>query len=408
MNTNMKNSALALTLTGCVGAASTAQAVNWQAGDWTLGLGGNVNAFYTYTSCDSGDLNSGGVTLASLACPTSGDKNAVNNGLLPASLNFSAETTQNGYDISAHINVYYGITSSGANGDSNADNTPDALKFSSVDARQVYLTFGNSKMGTVKMGRDFGIFGYDAIINDISLLGAGAAFTTANPGHTTLGGLGYGYVYTDRLAQIDWISPKFGGFQGILGIFNPLDGAAEGDNKAVGESSLGWHLKGSYEWGGSFPGYVSASFIQQDIEVQTADGSDIDDSEIKGWDIFGKIGFGNFGLAGYYYDGDGMTNLALGGLIFPGFSATGDSENSEGYYVQGTYTWYNTKFGVNWSESKQKELTKVDNQRLTLGVYHNLTPALTLLGEYNTQESDLDSGGTDETWSINVGAIIFF
>ncbi len=187
------------------GVATTSQAVTWQTGDWTLGLGGNVNAFYTLTRCSNGDLNSGGTTLASLACPTSGNKQSVNNGLLPASLNFSAETNQNGYDLSAHINVYYGITSQGGGGS-------DALAFSTVDARQIYLTFGNEQLGTFKFGRDFGLFAYDAIINDMSLLGAGAAFTSADPGHTTLGGLGYGYVYTDRLAQMNWTSPNFNGF----------------------------------------------------------------------------------------------------------------------------------------------------------------------------------------------------
>ena len=112
----MKRSPLvrALALSSSLGLATGVQAVTWDAGDWTLGLGGNVNAFYTHTSCSSGDLNSGGATLASLACPTDGDKNGINSGLLPSSLNFSAETTQNGFDISAHINVYYAITSTGA------------------------------------------------------------------------------------------------------------------------------------------------------------------------------------------------------------------------------------------------------------------------------------------------------
>ena len=45
------------------GAASQGQAVTWQTGDWTLGLGGNVNAFYTVTQCDDGDFKSGGPLL---------------------------------------------------------------------------------------------------------------------------------------------------------------------------------------------------------------------------------------------------------------------------------------------------------------------------------------------------------
>ncbi|MEW8155761.1 MAG: hypothetical protein AB2765_14380, partial [Candidatus Thiodiazotropha endolucinida] len=108
----MNTSKLVMAMLGgaCLAGASTAQAVNWQAGDWTLGLGGNINAFYTVTSCDTGDLNSGGTTLAGLACgSTDDDAHSVSNGLLPASLNFSATTNQNGYDLAAHVNVYYGI-----------------------------------------------------------------------------------------------------------------------------------------------------------------------------------------------------------------------------------------------------------------------------------------------------------
>jgi hypothetical protein len=406
----------ALAMVGTIAAIPTAQAVDWQAGDWTLGLGGNVNAYFTHTSCSPGDLQAGGVTLAGLACPTSGDKNAVNNGLLPASLNFSAATTQNGIDLSAHIDVYYGIDSAGTNGDANADDSPDALKFSTVDARQVYLTFGTPTLGTIKAGRAYGLFAYDAIVNDMSLLGAGAAFTTANPGHTTLGGLGFGYVYTDRLAQIDWISPKWNGFQGTLGIFNPLDGQAEGAAKAVGESEIGYQGKLSYDWEGTVPGYLSVSGISQKIVVEDAefdeDGNIIGftktgNSSIQGWDVFGKVSYSGFGLDGYYYSGKGMSTLALGGLIFDGFSASATAEESRGGYVQGTYTWNNTKFGAHWSQSKQTKLDKVENERLTLGVYHNLTPALTLLAEYNTMKSELDTG-EDKTGSIDVGAILFF
>ncbi len=394
----MNKTKLVLAMLGgvCMASAGTAQAVNWQAGDWTLGLGGNVNAFYTVTSCDTGDLNSGGTTLAGLACgSTDDDAHSVSNGLLPASLNFSATTNQNGYDLGAHINVYYGLVSQGNGGS-------DALAFSTVDARQIYLTFGNGDMGTVTMGRNFGLFGLDAILNDISLVGIGPTFLADNPGHTTLGGLGYGYVYTDRLAQINWTTPDMGGFSATIGIFNPLNGNANGST-AQGQDAPGFHGKASYKWDGDLSGMVSATFISQDVDLAGGD-----ESKIRGYDLFGKLGFGDFGLAAYVYDGEGMSTLALGGLVFPGFdAATGDAEESSGYYLQGTYKIGNTKLGLHWSESQQDKITEVDNTRITLGVYHNLTPALTLMAEYSDMESET-SVGTDETSEINVGAILFF
>lgn len=386
-----------------LGFSTTALAASWDAGDWKLSLGGNINAFYVYTFCDQDDLGAGGATLAGLSCAGAVDKNgrptdtsSVQNGLLPASLNFSAATTQEGWDLKSTVNVYYGIDSNGADGNRGGS---DALKFSTVDARQVYLTFGKKELGTVKMGRDFGLFAFDAIINDMTLLGVGAGFVASDPGHTSLGGLGYGYVYTDRLAQINYTTPNWGGFEGTLGIFQGFDG-----NGANSADTPGFHAKASYSWDAAVKGTVSASLLSQDV-VTTAG----TDERIQGFDIYAKASIANFSLLGYYYDAEGMTSLAIGGLIFPGFDAvTGDPEEVNGYMLQTTYTIGKVRLGVNWAWSEQKEVTKVENQKLTFGVYYNLTPALTLLAEYSNQESELKRVGTDESSNINVGAILFF
>ncbi|MCU7868418.1 MAG: hypothetical protein KZQ98_07775 [Candidatus Thiodiazotropha sp. (ex Lucinoma borealis)] len=63
--------------------------------------------------------------------------------------------------------------------------------------------------------------------------------------------------------------------------------------------------------------------------------------------------------------------------------------------------------GINWSESEQDKITVVENTRITLGVYHHLTPALTLLAEYSDMESETPVG-SDETDNLNFGAILFF
>lgn len=380
-------------------ATSTVQAVDWQSGEWTLGLGGQVNAYFNHVNCNNDDLGAGGTTLAGLACAGSTDENGnfedangVSNGLLPSSLIFSASTTQNGYDINATIGVYYGA-------DSNT-----ALAFSTVDARQVFLTFGSKDMGTVLVGRNFGLFAFDAVINDMTLLGLGGAFASAHPGHTSLGGLGFGYIYTDRLAQIDYTTPDFGGFKATLGVFQPLDGVATVGDANHG-SEIGFHGKASYTWDRDIKGTVSTSFLSQNMDLTAP----ADTADVLGWDLFGKVGYQDFDFLAYYYQAKGMTTLAIGGLIFPGFDGvTGDPEKSKGYMLQGTYTLGNTRLGINWAESKQTEVTRVDNDKLTLGVYHNLTPALTLVAEYSKQESDLRGVGTDKTWNFNLGAILFY
>lgn len=405
MNKNPITLAIILAFSTC---SLAAHAATWQAGDWELGLGGNVNTFYTVTTCDAGDLGAKGGTMAGLACAdldaggtASGDTHSVSNGLLPASLNFSAKTKQGGYDLSGNVNVYYGMASQDANG------LPgDALDFSTVDARQVYLTFGNDKMGTVKAGRDFGLFGFDPIINDMSLIGNGATFASAGPGHTTLGGLGYGYVYTDRLAQINWTAPKKNGVEATVGIFNPVDGV-ESNGKSTGDGGQpGVHGKISYDWDGGkgVKAKVSATAINQ--KVRLANG---DKPSISGTDVFAKVDVNKASFAGAYYQGEGMDTLGLGGIIFPGFSSTtGESEEVEGYMAQASYTLGKTKLGVNFSESEQTKLTKVKNDKVTVGAYHKLTDSLTLIGEASNQTSELAGVGEDKSGSVAVGAMLSF
>jgi len=403
-----KNS-MALAISTCLvmSASQVAHTASWKVGDWEYSIGGNINTFYTLTQCDSSDLKAGGSTMAGLACLDADtgaflDDNAhsVSNGLLPASLNIGAKTTQNGYDISATVNVYYGIASQDTNGFKG-----DALDFSTVDARQVFLTFGNDKMGTVKAGRDFGLFGIDAILNDMTLLGAGATFTAAGPGHTTLGGLGFGYVYADRLGQINWTSPDMSGFQATVGIFNPLDGQESNGNSTGDGGQPGIHGKLSYSLENkSSKSYFSFSALHQQVQLENGD-----KPNIQGFDVFGSFSMGSLGLAGGFYSGEGMDSLGIGGIIFPGFdSVTGDAEEVSGYMLQGTYQLGDTKLGLNWSQNEQDKLTKVENSKITVGVYHSLTESLTLVGEISAQESELKNTGTDETTSIAVGAMLFF
>ena len=416
----MRKHTIALAITAALAATSftTAQAASWKAGDWDLSLGGNVNTYYNVTTCDTDKLKSGGTkpkaTMASLACfdADTGSFNgsnthSVSNGLLPASLNFSAKTNQNGYDVSGNVNVYYGVDSQEANAFAG-----DALEFSTVDARQVYLTFGNDKMGTVKAGRDFGLFGFDSVIGDMSLQGTGAMFTSAGPGHTTLGGLGYGYVYTDRLAQMNWTTPKTkSGVSATVGVFNPVDGQESAGAKqftgvSTGDAGQpGFHGKLSYDWdkGNGVKGHVSTSGLSQ--KVKLASGKE---SEIQGIDVYGKVDVNNLGLAASAYQGKGMDTLGLGGIIYPGFDSTsGEAEKAKGYMAQASYKINKTKLGVNYSQSEQTKLNKVKNNRVTLGAYHSLTDNLTLVGEVSDQKSKI-AGNSDKSGSVSVGAMFSF
>jgi hypothetical protein len=77
-----------------VAAASSAQAgITIPAGDWTLDIGGVVNAYYTTTSY-SGDAGAGTAALG-LGNGNGSSQNNITTGVLPNYLSVSGHTRQN-------------------------------------------------------------------------------------------------------------------------------------------------------------------------------------------------------------------------------------------------------------------------------------------------------------------------
>ena len=89
---------------------------------------------------------------------------SIGTGLLPAWLGFTGTTRQNDLDVSFTISFQPNTSDNGAY----AGDAKLPLN------RQAFLTFGDASWGSVKMGKDLGIFASDAILNDMTLLGVGA------------------------------------------------------------------------------------------------------------------------------------------------------------------------------------------------------------------------------------------
>src|SRR6266850_3218952 len=209
-----KKTSLAVAAALALGSASAVHAeIGFKAGAWDLSFSGNVNGFATWNKCD----NSATAVNGGLACNNGigGSKEmAIESGLLPSALVFGAKTSQSGLDIGVTFGFYPGITSSATG--------KRGIGRSNIDARQNFLTFGDKTVGTVKVGRDIGLFGSDAILADMTLLGVGSGGAFGG-GNTTLGRIGVGYIYTDWIPQISYTSPKYGAFQYSAGLFQGMD-----------------------------------------------------------------------------------------------------------------------------------------------------------------------------------------
>src|SRR5882672_10173626 len=410
-------------------AASAAGAFDIVSGDWKFSVAGNINVHYIYSSCESTD-KAVPITTVGGACTGSATGSSVSNvgnGLLPAALTFGLSTTQNGYDIAAHFGLYPGIASNDGgspNLQGNGTATSNVgLSTTGLDIRQVYITFGNKELGTFTFGRNFGLFGFDAIINDMTLPGVGVAGSASGPApsNTTLGSIGLGYIYVDTLAQMNYTTPDFSGLNFTIGIFDPLNSATNGDTP-TGKKAPGFH--GKLAWtvpvSSTTKFYGSATFISQKQNyicstpacVAVLGAGTAYDYDGTGFDVFAKIDVADFEAFAYYYHGSG---LGTTGFFILSDDGLGNKRDSDGFLVQATYKVGDVKFGVNYGESKLDLANAADsaalvskNRKVTGGVYYSLTKNLTLLGEISDVQADAHNGNKNKSTNGNVGAFLSF
>src|SRR5881296_2514529 len=259
-----KKTSLAVAAALALGAGAAQAEIGLKAGAWDLSFSGNVNGFATWNSCDS----STNAVAGGLACNNGvggGKEQAIESGLLPSALVFGAKTSQSGFDIGVTLGFYPGITSTATG--------KHGIGASTIDMRQNFLTFGTKAGGTVKVGRDIGMFGSDAILADMTLLGVGSGGAFGG-GNTTLGRIGVGYIYTDWIPQISYTSPKYGAFQYSAGVFQGMDIVPAGlatSASLTAHEQPGLQAKGSYEWTGTVGGKAWVSGMNQKDKARATD-----------------------------------------------------------------------------------------------------------------------------------------
>ena len=422
--------------------ASTANAgITIPAGDWTVDIGGNVNAYYSNTQF------SGAAKSATAGGARSGDANTVGTGLLPSAVGIGAKTRQNDLDIAVQFTFFVGGSSSDSGG--GAFNESGA-NLNSLNIRQAYMTFGDASWGTIKGGRDLGVFGSDAILSDMTLLGVGTG--AGGAGSSTLGRIGSGYLYADWVGQIAYTTPNWNGLQATVAVREPW---ANSDN-----GSVGFEGKVTYDFAANdVTGRVWVGGVKQDTQsAQAAASTDYNaalnqfnntgtftnagltaalaanttaakaahSGTAEAWEIGAKAAYQGASLVGYYYQGQniGGNNFLTGsnsawvssGLIYRDNAV--DNEVSGGY-VQGTYTLptIGTKLGLSWGESMSKVqaagAVEFKSESWIVGAYHPLTKSLNLVAEYT--HNDLTglggvagAAGEGKVKTGSLGAILFF
>ena len=412
MNKNIK-----LAVAGAIfAAASVAQAgIIIPAGDWTVDVSGNVNSFYTRTKL-SGNQASAGAEDTPVQVQT---------GLLPSAFGIGAKTRQNDLDVAFQFSFFTGSNANGAD-NLNVSNvaTNGGLGYSSLNIRQSYLSFGDKSWGTFLLGRNLGVFGSDAILSDMTLLGVGSG--AGGNGSSTLGRIGSGYLYADWKAQIAYTTPNFNGFEAT--------GAVTEATGQMDNGNLGLEGKASYSfaandvtgkiWVGGKHQKISnsATGLVNSVPLGTATGL-VTERDSEAWEIGGKAAAAGFEVVGYYYDGknaDSGIGTAINTILTTTAQAANTDRDNNGGYVQATYVLpFKTKIGASWGQSTIKrnganaaDLRDAEREAWVLGAYHPLTKHLNLVAEYNhldiTSMANAAATAEGKAKTMSLGAILFF
>jgi len=375
--------------------------VGFKVGQVNVAISGSINGFYVH---DSGDSKAGNIAGGLV---NTGRTSSVRNGLLPGFIKFDITTQQDGWDVGAHFGIYPGIDSVSWGNGANSAGSPQALSTSGADFRQTYLTLGRAGIGELKIGRDIGLFGQDAILNDMTLLGVGTAAGNSAPSNTSLGRIGLGYIYTDFQPQISFTSAKFSGFSIGAGIFQPLTTIG----KSEVNSSPGFQGRLAYDFATS--GLTGHLWLSGIVQKHDAGGGTLKDYTGEAFDIGAKFGYGPVGLLGYYYKGKGVGTT---GLFINSVSAAGNRRDSDGFYVQGTVNPIEKlTLGVSYGESNLDRATGEATSALVkknsswVGqVKYQVTPWVSPIVEFTNSKAQAHNGAKADSNAIAVGAILLF
>jgi len=390
--------------------------VGFQAGDVKFQIGGNINTFSTFESVDSTGAIVGGGLVG-----VGNDNFSIRNGLLPNALTFDISTVQKEFDVALRVGLYPGtnnLTPGVLNANSGGNNF--ALGTAGIDLRQAYLKIGREDLGTFKAGRDIGLFGRNAIFNDFGIFGVGSTGGNAAPANTSLGRIGIGYIYPDFLPQITYTTPSFNGFTFEGGIFQAFDASdASGGLSATAARSEAPQFQGQIQYDGTFNDvttrlWFGATTLAYDANNAVLGGVGIPEDR-RGFAIEAgaKFDVGKFGFVASGYYGDGVGTTAFG---FNSLSLAGDTRESYGGYVQGTYKatddlTFALSYGASVLDTAPGEvnpnLVEV-NQSIIGSARYSFTKWVNFQGEVAYTEAENQAGGSNDSLAFTLGTILFF
>ena len=373
-----------------LGAASVANAQNLtmqMSNGWSFSFSGNVNIFAMYQDVSGGDdgLLTGGPILV-------GNNDAkglyYGTGLLPAFATFQAKGKEGNTDLGVQFGFAPQVQCGG--------NSHDCFG-AQIDMRQVFMTVGGS-WGTITAGKELGVFQRQNILNDQTLFGVGGGGIA--PGGTTLGRIGFGYIYPNFVPQFTYTTVAGKPLSFSIGLMEPSSAGNFNELTLPRVEAEATYKSGNVT--------VFGSGTLQNAKDPGAD------ENLTSWGLAGGLTYktGNFSLHGSGYYGDGLgTTLMFGPLASDGVDPT----TSYGYYGQLTFTPTDSKVTIagSYGSSFIKDdgsTVKYENSLVSGGFYYQATKSLKLVLEGDYQWSAEKEADPDKNKSFTgaFGMMLFY
>jgi hypothetical protein len=356
-----KISILTLLVALVVVMAGPAQAAFTVGGEngWQLSTDGIVNIFGAYQSTSPVPDTAHFSFLGNAANPTEWDqKFGVRVGLLPSiiALNVKAPTV-NGIESNVRVGFYPNVQNGS---ERRFDTSPN------IDNREFFYT-AKGKFGEFLAGRALNLFQGQNILNDMTLFTAGVVDMSNSHGGTSLGHIGYGYLYTNFGPQFRYTTPDFGGFKVAFEIGEPyrIDSAAHTKKTDTPRFETELSYATTFK-GGSVHAWLEG-LLQNATRYPNAYGKESNTSVgiAPGFNVaFGPVGVM---ASGYYGKGLGMISAQDGGTWGPdGVDQFGNDRTNWGFLVQTTYQVTDSiRLALNYGDNRSNRT----DQEASTGTY---------------------------------------
>jgi hypothetical protein len=399
---------------------------------WNFSFSGNVNAFLVYTSpkcsvaVSDGAGGSSPCSFAGGLVPTGeGQKaSAIRTGLLPAFATFEAKGKEGGVDLGVHFGFAPQINNAGGVHDNFGNGTQAGAQ---IDMRQVYLTAGGT-WGQILAGREIGLYQRNNILNDMTLFGVGSTGGGGFGGGagTTLGRIGFGYVYPNFVAQMTYSSPTSSPAQISIGLFDP---SAIGGATGYTQTKIP-RVESEFTWTGHFGETTAEAPKGADKIMVFASGewqhASTPTTSSVSKDSYGGAGGVRADFSGLSLVGSGFYGKGIGSvLMFDSgneVDSNGDLRTTYGFIGQAEFQPVGTKWklGASYGENDLKQTSADDdlcggdcffvkkNSSIVGSVTYLWTKSLRWVGEYTYSKAQAQTGEKATSNQGAIGMMLFF